>query len=92
MDDRSIETYDDLYAMFTETSYEPVFDTFMADCMGEPDLIRREFVRGVVNVLDLDEEESRAFAWAQLWGRESHALVNRAGRGILREPRSFTLP
>jgi hypothetical protein len=70
MGERGIDTYDDLYTMFTEAGYELDFETFMDDCHAESDLIRGEFVRGMLDVLNLDWEEKLAFAVAILWGRE----------------------
>ncbi len=71
MVDRGVETYDDLYKMFTEAGYELDFDTFYDDCQGDTSEMRDEFVRGLGYVLDLDEEERLAFIWALAWGRVS---------------------
>jgi hypothetical protein len=73
MEERSVETYDDLYDMFTDAGYELDFDAFYDYCQGEANLIHEEFVRGMVGVLELDEEEKLAFAWAIMWGQVSKA-------------------
>jgi hypothetical protein len=70
MQDRDIETFDELHFAFTEAGYELDFETFLEACSGEADAMTIEFVRGVVDVLALDEKELAAFAWAQLWGSE----------------------
>ena len=69
MAERGIESYDDLYAKFTAAGYEMDFETFMEDCYAESDLLRGEFVRGMVDVLELDEGEQMAFAVAVTYGR-----------------------
>jgi hypothetical protein len=73
MEERGIETYDDAYEMFTEAGYELDFDTFYDDCNAYSDVIRDEFVRGMMDVLELNEEERLAFAWAIMWGRPPRA-------------------
>jgi hypothetical protein len=67
--ERSIESYDDLYAKFKAAGYELDFDTFMEDCYAESDLVRDEFVRGITDALELDQGETMAFALAILFGR-----------------------
>ena len=46
-------------------------EEFYDYCQGETDLIPEEFVRGMADVLELDEGEKLAFAWAIMWGRVS---------------------
>jgi hypothetical protein len=71
MRDRAIETYDDLYAMFTEAGYEEIdLEEFLEQCDGTSDFIREDFVSGMATVLQLDREEKLAIAWANIWGRE----------------------
>ncbi len=57
--------------MFTAAGYELDFDTFYDGCHAYSDLIRDEFVHGMVDVLELEAEEKGAFAWAIMWGRPS---------------------
>jgi hypothetical protein len=73
MEERGIDTYDDLYAMFTEAGYELDFETFYADCEAESGVIRDEFVRGMVDVLELGEDQRTAFGLAIMLGRASRA-------------------
>jgi hypothetical protein len=71
MQDREIETFDELHFALTEAAYELDFETFLDACSGDTDAMTIEFVRGVVDVLDIvDNEELAAFAWAYLWGSE----------------------
>jgi hypothetical protein len=69
MEERSIETYDDLHAMFTDSRYEMDLELFMDDCYAESEELHPEFVRGVVDVLELGQEEQAAFALAITFGR-----------------------
>jgi hypothetical protein len=68
MQERRVESYDDLYDLFTEAGYDMDFETFLDACDGANDAMSTEFVRGVVDVLELDAEEEKAYAWAHLWG------------------------
>jgi hypothetical protein len=70
MTERGIHTYDDFFVMFTEGGYELDLETFLDECDGTSGLIREDFLGGVARVLELDEEEMMALAWANIWGRE----------------------
>jgi hypothetical protein len=70
LQERGVETYDDLYEMFTDAGYELDLETFLDQCDGTSGDTHQEFMRGVATVLDLDEEEMKAFAWAAVWGRK----------------------
>jgi hypothetical protein len=70
MEARRIDTYDDLHAMFTEAGYEMDYEMFLDACYGVNDAMTIPFVRGVIDVLELEPEEAKAFAWAHLWGTE----------------------
>jgi hypothetical protein len=67
-EERGIETYEDLYDLFTEAGYERDFALFMDACAGTMDTMNVQFVRGVTDVLKLDEEEKAAFCLAHLRG------------------------
>jgi hypothetical protein len=63
MQERGVESYDDLYTMLTEAGYDALdLDSFLDQCDGTDGDIHQDFVRGVVDVLDLDYEEMMAFA------------------------------
>jgi hypothetical protein len=70
MEERGIETYDDLYSLFTEAGYELDLETFLEECQGTSGLIYEKFVGGVATARELDREEMSALAWANVWGRE----------------------
>jgi hypothetical protein len=71
MQERGLETYDDLYSMVIEAGYDALdLEGFLDQCDGTVGDIHQDFVRGIADVLDLGSEEKMAFAWANLWGRK----------------------
>jgi hypothetical protein len=84
MQERGVETYDDLYAMFVDAGYgDWDLESFLDECDGTSEFLYEDFVGGVARVLGLDGEERSAFGYAYMWARKPAASVNRAGPGIL---------
>jgi hypothetical protein len=73
LQERGVETYDDLYEMFTDAGYELDLETFLDQCDGTSRDTHEDFMRGVASVLELDHEERIALAWASVWGRKPAA-------------------
>jgi hypothetical protein len=70
MQERGVETYDDLFEMFTDAGYDEWdLESFLEECDGTSGPMHEDFPRGVARVLDLDYEEKMALAWANVWGR-----------------------